>query len=167
MNFLTKTFSAILLIVICSGCASIVSKSNWPLTVISTPSGAKVEITNIDGELAYSGTTPATMKLKSGAGYFSKQSYKVKLTMDGFGEKIIPVECKLNGWYIGNLVFGGLIGFLIVDPLTGAMYQLDAKVIHETFSDKISGSEPRLEILDINDLNEGLRKHLVAIEYNK
>lgn len=30
----------------------------------------------------------------------------------------------MNGWYIANIVFGGLVGFLIVDPATGAMYSL-------------------------------------------
>jgi hypothetical protein len=31
----------------------------------------------------------------------------------------------MDGWYIGNILFGGLIGILIVDPLTGAMWKLD------------------------------------------
>lgn len=30
----------------------------------------------------------------------------------------------MNGWYIGNLLFGGIIGLLIVDPATGAMWTL-------------------------------------------
>lgn len=30
----------------------------------------------------------------------------------------------MDGWYFGNILFGGLIGFLIVDPATGAMYTL-------------------------------------------
>ncbi len=34
------------------------------------------------------------------------------------------LEATLDGWYIGNIIFGGLIGFLIVDPLTGAMWKL-------------------------------------------
>ncbi len=30
----------------------------------------------------------------------------------------------MNGWYAGNIVFGGLIGILIVDPATGAMWDI-------------------------------------------
>jgi hypothetical protein len=30
----------------------------------------------------------------------------------------------MDGWYIGNILFGGVIGFLIVDPATGAMWKL-------------------------------------------
>jgi hypothetical protein len=31
----------------------------------------------------------------------------------------------LNKWYFGNILLGGVIGMLVVDPLTGAMYSLD------------------------------------------
>lgn len=34
----------------------------------------------------------------------------------------------MDGWYMGNLLFGGFIGFLIVDPATGAMWKLDDNV---------------------------------------
>lgn len=30
----------------------------------------------------------------------------------------------MDGWYWGNILFGGLIGMLAVDPATGAMYKL-------------------------------------------
>jgi len=30
----------------------------------------------------------------------------------------------MSGWYWGNILIGGLIGMLVVDPLTGAMYKL-------------------------------------------
>jgi len=164
MKFLSKTLSVIVIITILSSCASIVSKSSWPLTVNTNPNGAKVEITDKKGVVVYNGNTPATMSLKSGAGFFAKQSYKVKLTMDGYGEKIIPVECKLNGWYIGNIVFGGLIGLLIVDPATGAMYKLDREVINETFTKTTSSNEPSLRIMNINDLPESMKTHLVCIK---
>lgn len=164
MKFLSKTLSVIVIIAIFSSCASIVSKSSWPLTVNTNPNGAKVEITDKKGVVVYNGNTPATMSLKSGAGFFSKQSYKVKLTLDGYGEKIIPVECTLNGWYIGNIVFGGLIGLLIVDPATGAMYKLDREVINETFTKTTSSNEPSLRIMNINDLPESMKTHLVCIK---
>jgi hypothetical protein len=36
----------------------------------------------------------------------------------------------VDGWYFGNLLFGGLIGLLIVDPATGAMYKLEPNEIN-------------------------------------
>ncbi|HET9824282.1 MAG TPA: hypothetical protein VFP87_03045, partial [Chitinophagaceae bacterium] len=96
----------------CIGCASIVSKSAWPFSVDTTPSGARVVVTNKKGAEVYRGRTPAAMKLKSGAGFFAKESYVVELSMQGYETRKINVECKLNGWYFGNIIFGGLIGML-------------------------------------------------------
>ncbi|MBP1617777.1 MAG: hypothetical protein H6Q14_1604 [Bacteroidetes bacterium] len=148
-----------------SSCATIVSKSNWPLTVNTTPSGAKIEITNKKGATIYNGITPSTVSLASGDGFFAKQSYQIKLTLDGYNEKIIPVECKLNGWYFGNIIFGGLIGLLIVDPATGAMYKLETKYINEGLEKKGSSDTASLNILDINDIPAPMRNHLVAINH--
>ena len=67
-----------------NSCASIVSKSNYPISINSTPSDAKISITNKKGIEIYKGTTPANLKLKSGAGFFSKASYQVKFEKNGF-----------------------------------------------------------------------------------
>jgi hypothetical protein len=132
-----------------SGCATIVSKTNWPLAIDSKPEGAQVSIVNRKGKEVYSGRTPAVTTLKSGSGFFGKESYTVTLTHRGVEKRTINVECKVNGWYFGNLLIGGLIGFLIVDPATGAMYRLEKKDIYETFTeDKTS----QLKILDVNSV---------------
>jgi hypothetical protein len=34
----------------------------------------------------------------------------------------MTITGTMSGWYIGNILFGGLIGMLAVDPVTGAMY---------------------------------------------
>ena len=163
MKFIFRSLTIVIVLAIFSSCASIVSKSNWPLTINTNPSGARVEITNVHGLVVYEGNTPATMSLKSGAGYFVRNSYRVKLSLDGFGEKIIPVECKLNGWYIGNILIGGFIGWLIVDPLTGAMYKLDVEYINETFSRTTVSLNPSLQIVDISKVPDNLKEHLVSI----
>ena len=102
MKLFLKSITIIVVMFLVSSCASIVSSSKWPLTVNSDPVGAKVVITNKTGVEVFNGTTPATMKLKSGAGYFAKETYSVKMQMNGFADKIVPVSCKLNGWFIGN-----------------------------------------------------------------
>ena len=42
----------------------------------------------------------------------------------GFEDKVISIESSMDGWYIANILFGGLIGMLAVDPATGAMWKL-------------------------------------------
>ncbi len=119
-----------------SGCASIVSKSSWPVTVQSNPSGAKCTIAKENGLQVHTGETPMRVTLDASDGYFSSAKYIVKCTKDGHEAPPSELSAHLNGWYIGNVVFGGLIGILIVDPATGAMWRLD-----ETHVVNMAGSD--------------------------
>jgi len=76
------------------------------------------------------------------------------------------VKCSLNGWYFGNIIFGGLIGLLIVDPATGAMYRLDVNYIDEplTPTNTTADKGQTLKIMDINDLSQDMRSHLVSLK---
>lgn len=164
MKFLTKLALLAILIPFLTGCASIVSKSNWPFSVDTSPDGAKVTITNKKGVEVYSGHTPTALKLKSGAGFFSKESYVVSLAMDGYETKKINVECKINGWYFGNLLIGGWIGMLIVDPATGAMFRLDSQGISENMVRTANTTSVSLQILNKNDIPKNWEQHLVKLD---
>lgn len=148
-----------------SGCASIVSKSTYPITINSTPSGAKITVKDLNGIDVYSGVTPANIKLKAGAGFFTEASYTVTFEMDGYYKRVVPIEFKLDGWYFGNIVFGGLIGLIIVDPITGAMWKLDTKFINETLSQMTSSTnQPSLKILSYNDIPQSWKDKLIKIK---
>lgn len=146
-----------------ASCASIVSKSNWPFAIDTNPSGAEVRITNRKGVEIFKGRTPAATHLRSGAGFFTRESYVVTLAMNGYETKKINVECKLNGWYFGNVLIGGLIGFLIIDPATGAMYKLDSTGITEDMIKKASSASATLNILDKNTIPQSWESHLVKV----
>jgi hypothetical protein len=165
MNLLRKSPFFFLSVTILTGCASIVSKSSWPITVDSNPSGANVSITNKVGKEVYQGKTPASMKLKSGSGFFGKESYTVAYSLNGYESKKVTVDCKVNGWYFGNLLIGGVIGMLIVDPATGAMYKLDSEEVTQNLIkiNTTSSVTPSLNILDKNKLTEEQQKHLVKL----
>jgi hypothetical protein len=70
--------------------------------------------------------SPATATLKKGDGYFKAASYKIRIEKSGYKPQEIELKSSLNfGWYlIGNIFIGGLLGWLVVDPLTGAMWTL-------------------------------------------
>lgn len=107
-----------------SGCASIVSKSNWPVTVQSNPSGAKCVIAKENGVQLHTGETPMTITLDSSSGYFQSSKFRVTCKKEGYQDSASEFSSHLNGWYAGNIIFGGLLGILIVDPATGAMWRL-------------------------------------------
>ncbi len=98
----------------------------------STPSDATVVITDENGKEIFRGTTPTTVTLnKSDGTYWGEIDYTVIITKDGHQTQTIPVRADPNGWYVaGNLVFGGLIGWFIVDPLSGDMYSLTPEQIN-------------------------------------
>ncbi|CAA9889623.1 conserved exported hypothetical protein [Candidatus Methylobacter favarea] len=149
-----------------SGCASIVSQSNWPVAIKSTPEASAFTITNQKGEKIHTGTTPATVNLPSGAGFFDGETYTLHFTKDGFQEKTATLDTRLNGWYFGNLIFGGIIGILIIDPATGAMFKLP-----ETFSadltaqfSSIGPSSTEFKIISLNNVPQELRSQLILVK---
>lgn len=138
-----------------TGCASIFSGSTQTLTFKSVPDTANITITNKSGEKVHTGITPVTVTLKRGNGYFKPAAYDVTFKKDGFQTKTIQVTGSVNGWYIGNIIFGGLIGLLIVDPATGAMYTLNPNDINAVLEDNQTASQKgqqSLTVMLIQDL---------------
>jgi hypothetical protein len=162
---LQKTIFFVSLITL-SSCASIVSKTSYQIPINSSPSDANITITNRKGEKIFDGRTPTIVKLRNGAGFFTKAEYVVKFEKEGYNPKTVVLTYDLNGWYFGNLVFGGLIGFLIVDPATGAMFRPDMKIVNETLSQATASLEPeegKLKIYSIDEIPESWKGHLIKI----
>lgn len=130
----SKPLSLIVLASLAVGCASIIKESDQSLSFKSDPGDARLVITDLrEGKDIHVGATPFTMSLKRGDGYFKKSKFKVAIEKPGYRKEELVLEGAPNGWYIrGNLVFGGLIGWLIVDPATGAMWTLDPDDINVT-----------------------------------
>ena len=147
-----------------AGCSSIVSKSEYAVTVASTPSNANFTITNKAGDAVQSGMTPSTITLKSSSGYFAGESYTIKLTKEGYSPKTYTLKSSIDGWYFGNLLFGGLIGMIIIDPLTGAMYNLPARTdISLEPTTGSATSDKTFTIATIDSLTENQKSRLERI----
>ncbi len=118
------------------------------------------------GSQIFKGTTPTVLSLEKKKGYFSGKKYTVTIAKEGYTKQTIPVNTTVNGWYIGgNLIFGGLIGWLIVDPATGAMWSLDTKEINVTLTSGQSGTiDPNKAIIVLlQDVPFSLRDKMVKI----
>ncbi|MGR9116345.1 MAG: hypothetical protein ACU85E_11310 [Gammaproteobacteria bacterium] len=119
-----------------SACASIVSHSSWPVVIRSIPDRAKFTIINDKGVTVHSGMTPASVTLNGGAGYFDGATYHLKCSREGYKDTYSIIDSTVNGWYWGNILFGGIIGLLIIDPATGAMWKMPEYVNLELEPDK-------------------------------
>ena len=69
------------------------------------------------------GITPFETKLKR------NENHKVSIKLEGYHPYEVELTKKFNEWYIGNILFGGIIG-LVIDPITGAVYKLTPKEVN-------------------------------------
>jgi len=163
-----KVFTLIygVIFIITVGCASIVSKSSYQVAINSQPDQADISITDEKGKIIYTGKTPTIVTLDTKAGFFKGKDYAVTFSKEGYAKHTAQIKRGVDGWYIaGNLVFGGLIGWLIVDPATGAMWTLP-KEINATLSPNTSSISNRtnLRIVLFDDVPKHLRSNLVKID---
>lgn len=161
----TSSISLIIVIaIIISGCASIFSKSTYPISINSNPASS-VSVTDSNGNEVFKGNTPATVDLKSGNGFFKRASYQVKFIKPGYDEKVVPINFKVDGWYWGNILLGGVIGMLIVDPATGAMYKLENSFINETLTQTVAANTHKeLKVYGIEEIPKTWKTHLVKLD---
>lgn len=162
-----KYYFALLIVtgaVVLAGCASIVSKSEYPVAITSNPTGADFTVKRRNGIPIASGVTPATIVLPASDGYFQPAKYTIEYKRKGALQSV-PLTAKIDGWYFGNIIFGGvIIGMLIVDPATGAMWRLNDTVVasFQQTADSAPGQRA-LRIVDIDNLPMKYRGQLVAL----
>ncbi|MCM2973399.1 hypothetical protein [Larsenimonas suaedae] len=150
-----------------TGCASIVGDSDQSVTINSTPSNANVVITDETAKRVFTGTTPTTVTLKKSDGsYFGGKTYHVELKKEGYAPRTVDLTTSANGWYIGgNILFGGLIGWLIVDPFNGGMYTLSPDEVDADLGDAVAleGEQKSLNLVMIEDVPEAMKGKLVKV----
>ena len=134
MKKLWKVATLASVVLFSTGCATIVSESSYPVNIKSTPSGASFVIKNRAGE-------------------------EVKKGNQAGVEKTVELDTSLDGWYLGgNLLFGGLLGYLVIDPLTGAMYKLPDEVTAD-----LTSNEHTLNIISMDSLTATQKAKLQPI----
>lgn len=106
-------------------CSYIVNTDSQDVSVRSEPTGAQITVTTVGGVEVFSGTTPASIKLKR------KNKYVVYVELQGYKDKEVRIDQSMETMVIANLLCGGIPG-LIVDGLTGAMWKLEPDEIYIT-----------------------------------
>jgi hypothetical protein len=98
------------------GCASIVHQTTQQIPVKSEPAGAAVTVACGDVQNDPKLVTPTVVTV-----HRKPEHCVIGLTKDGYQSSEVALKKAFSGWYIGNLLFGGIIGF-IVDAANGAMW---------------------------------------------
>ncbi len=103
-----------------SGCATIMSGKQQKISITSYPDGAAVSINGRE----VCGATPCVVPLDR-----SKDSVTVKVTKPGYEPAVREIGTDMNGWLLGNIIFGGLPG-TTTDAVSGSMYKYDVNTLH-------------------------------------
>lgn len=108
--------------ILITGCASIIHGNKQEVYFSSKPLGAKIII---DGQ-GY-GLTPRTIalnrKCRSKGEGKEKDKYNVVIHLEGYQPYELVITREVDEWFYGNILIGGLIGF-IIDAASGSMYKL-------------------------------------------
>lgn len=142
--FMRKMFVLAALVSL-AGCASIVSGRDTPIPINSVPDGAAFTVVDENGTVTHKGTTPASVTLPRSGGYFNGRDYALTFEKEGYNAAQTELNTRPSAWYLlGNLGFGGLIGWFLVDPATGSMWTFNKDQITETLVERPTPDSPAI-----------------------
>ncbi|MCG8328953.1 MAG: hypothetical protein MI974_14770 [Chitinophagales bacterium] len=147
-------------------CATVVSKSHYPVYIHSEPVGAEISVMSERKGMVFRGYTPTNVILKASDGFFRRARYTIRFSKEGYKDVFYPLTASIDGWYFGNVLLGGfgLSGVLIIDPLSGAMYKLEAPIIKVALGEIVGNNEtPGLHIMEMDAVPEEWKGCLVEV----
>lgn len=97
-----------------TGCAAIITGKNQTMTIESSPSEARCELSRQGRVIGSVEKTPGALMVER-----TKYDIDVMCHKDGFGDSKAFADSGLEPWVFGNIVLGGLIGWGI-DSAVGA-----------------------------------------------
>lgn len=155
-----------------SGCASLFNWSANPRIAISTDTPDALVVIRNAGEEVGKFYTPYEITLHSSRYGFLPSHYEFVFEKEGYVTETHYRDGKFCYWYIGNVLLGGLIGMLIVDPLTGSMYKIDDYPVRvhmrradgESVEQTKQSGQSQFTVLSM-DYNEKTHKGLIKIQY--
>ena len=127
--------SMVLLLILITGCASMISTEYKEIPVNSYPDGAKVTVDNKDR-----GKTPTLVKLHRA------ERHVIKIEKKGYVPETVYTRRGFNGWVIPSIVLPPIYG-IILDYASGAGYSIKPKKINVTLNRKQS-QMTELEVYD-------------------
>lgn len=99
-----------------SSCASILMNGQPSIIQAqSVPAGAKVSVRGITNGESFTETTPAAITLSRAS------DYELTFELGEYESEVIIIRRTINGWFWGNLIIGGIPGW-IIDYATNDMW---------------------------------------------
>jgi hypothetical protein len=112
-----RIVSFMLFMLLIQGCSSVINGTTQKITVTSNVQGAEVMLNGVN-----LGRTPITTRVKR------EKSSHLLVRKEGYKDYSLQVQTKLDPWFWGNIVIGGLVGST-TDSVTGSTHLIDPDTI--------------------------------------
>jgi len=116
--------ASLAVVLMATGCSSVMCGKTQTVTVKSQPHGADVVVYDRFDEVIFRGVTPCRVTLDRCNEDKTAGQYRISLSKDGFTPEDVRLAGKVNRAYFANVLFLNVPGLAVVDPLTGAMWTL-------------------------------------------
>lgn len=115
--------------ILLTGCATIMNDASKTVQITSNVPEAHYSIKNKSGVVVQNGLTPSSVNLRVSDGAYSGERYLIDFTKSGYLPVSAVLDSEISGWWFGNLLlFGGILGFAVIDPISGKMWTLSDSV---------------------------------------
>jgi hypothetical protein len=145
------------LLIVLSGCATIMHGTTQDIEIRTDPSGADILV---DGRQQFKSPALVTMK--------RKDDHTVEISREGYQRERVDIKGEMSLAVAGDFLAGGAIGYGI-DAATGAQRRLvPEKVEVRLHPSTGGGTKERMEVLEkIDQLNKRKEKGLITEEEYK
>jgi hypothetical protein len=125
-----------------SGCATIVKGSTQDLNINTDPVGANCDLSRAGVVIASVNPTPGSVQIKK-----DKNDIEVKCKKNGYAETSGRIPANFEGWTVGNVLFGGIIG-IAVDYSSGALNSYEPELFVKLTPEKFASSEDKADFYE-------------------
>lgn len=116
-------FAILIILGLCSSCASLKSTNVYSIYIETEPPGAEVTLRDKKNIKVGQFISPDSIIVDAGRGFFIRERYSIDLELQGHEDQTVLLPMKLDKWYLSNILFVNLLGLFIIDPITGAMWE--------------------------------------------
>lgn len=119
------------IVMLASGCATVVKGKSQTLTVTTDPEGATCTMSRKGEVIGAINPTPGSLQVDK-----SSMDLELNCRKQGYLDTESRIDATVQGWTFGNIILGGIIG-VVVDAGSGAMHEyrstIEIKLVPEAF----------------------------------
>lgn len=137
-----KIISALTIVLLITGCASIFSGGPSWLSVETNPSNVQIKLYGIQNGETITKTTPCRVELNRNS------DYKVVVETPHYKSDEVIIRRKIQGWFWGNILLGGIVG-MVIDGASGNIWDHNQHLLTMDLQ-KISSVDVAPDVVSLN-----------------